>query len=154
MERLLSPFLTSGLIFGTLTLAQAAPLGSPQDYVLQTKYFCQANGVVVRNKQKIVSNGHGIDQVQFVSNPGKNQALVFGDKREYMIWPRVANGTFTKSLNILSRGNSGVYKVVQEVDMGESQKTKTSIGLSVKDGQGEARPVSCKIEMEWLKRVK
>ncbi|MGZ3742942.1 MAG: hypothetical protein ACXWRE_08655 [Pseudobdellovibrionaceae bacterium] len=155
MERKLNSILTSGLIFGTfVTSAQASPPGSPQDYALQTKYHCQANGVVVRNHQKLVSNGRGVEEVQFVANAGKNQALIFGGNREYMIWPRVANGTFSKSLNVLSRDSSGTYKLIQEVDMGENQKTKTSIGLSVKDGQGEIRPVSCRIEMEWLKRAK
>ncbi|HEY8272250.1 MAG TPA: hypothetical protein VIG33_15270 [Pseudobdellovibrionaceae bacterium] len=154
MERKLNSFLALGLIFGTFSSTQAAPIGSPQDYILQTKYLCQANGIVVRNKQKLVSNGRGVDEVQFVANAGKNQALMFGGKSEYMILPQVTNGTFTKSLNVLSRDRSGTYKVVQEVDMGETQKTKTNIGLSVKDGQGEARPVSCRIEMEWLKRAK
>jgi hypothetical protein len=153
MKHILSPILAFGLIFGTF-MAQAAPKGSPQNYVLQTKYICQANGIVVRDKQKLVSNGRGVDEIQFVASAGGNQALTFGSDREYMIRPRAANGTFMKSLNVLSRDSSGTYKIMQEVDMGANQRTKTSIGLSVKDGLGEARPVSCRIEMEWQKKVK
>lgn len=153
MERILSPILALGLFFGTLTV-QAAPAGSPQDYNLRTKYLCQTNGVVVRHQQATVSDGQDIDELNFVASPGRNQTLTFGGGREYMIWPRVANGTFTKSLNVLSKDTAGTYKIIQEVDLGSSQKTKSSISLTAKDQQGDDRPVSCKIEMEWVKKIK
>lgn len=151
MERLISPILSLGLIFGTFA-AQAAPSGSPKDFALQTKYTCQANGVVVHNKQKVVSSGQGIDEIQYVAGVGRNQTLTFGSEREYMIWPRAANGTFNKSLNVLARDKSGTYKIVQEIDMGDTQKTKTSVSLTAKDREGDDRPVSCRIEMAWTKK--
>lgn len=151
MERLMSPILAFGLIFGTLA-AHASPVGSPKDFSLQTKYLCQANGIVIHNKQKTVSDGRTLDEVKYVANAGKNQTLVFGSERQYMIWPRAANGTFGKSLNVLARDKSGTYKIVQEVDMGETQKTTTNISLSVKDREGDDRPVSCRVEMAWTKK--
>ena len=151
MERMLSQILALGLFFGTFAV-QAAPAGSPQDYNLRTKYDCQANGVVVRNKDLIVSNGQSLAEIQFTAKPGRNQALTFGAHREYMLWPRAANGTFTKSLNVLARDTSGVYKIMQEVEMGDSSKTKSNISLTTKDAQGEERPVSCKVEMEWISK--
>jgi len=151
MERIICPILATGLIFGTFA-AQAAPLGEPKDYALQTKYACQANGVVIHSQQKKLSDGQGIDEIQYVANVGRNQALTFGNEREYMIWPRAANGTFDKSLNVLSRDKSGVYKIMQEIDLGESQKTKTNVSVTVKDRDGEERPISCRIEMSWIKK--
>lgn len=151
MERLVSPILSLGLIFVTLT-AGAAPKGESQDYALRTTYVCQANGVLVQNKKQIVSDGHGVDEVEFVARAGRNQALTFGDDQEYMIWPRVANGTFDKSLNVLTREKSGVYKIIQEIDLGDSQKTKTNVSMNVKGVQGDPRHVSCRVEMEWIKK--
>ncbi len=154
MERLISSILALGLIFGTFS-ALAAPKGSPYDYALQTKYLCYANGVVVQNKQKIVSNGRALGEVSFVAHAGRNQTLTFRrGTGEYIIWPRVAHKGFGKSLNILSRKESGDFMIVQEIDMGDSQRTKTSINLSIKDEQEEARQISCRIELEWLKKVK
>jgi len=151
MERFIRPILASGLILGTL-VAQAAPTGAAKDFALQTKYNCQANGVAIHNKQKVISNGRGIDEVQFTAEAGRNQTLTFGEDREYMIWPRTAKGTFEKSLNVLSRDKSGTYKIVQEIDLGDAQKTKTNISVTVKDREGDERPVSCRIEMTWIKR--
>jgi hypothetical protein len=154
MGRKLNPIVALGLVFGIFMAAQANTKGRAHGFALQTKYLCQANGVLVRHKQKLVSLGQGNDEIQFVANAGRDQALTFGVAREYMIWPQVAKGTLRKSLSVLSRDTSGKYKVIQEVDMGETQKTKTSISLSVKDGQGKMRPVSCRIEMAWVKKVK
>ncbi|WP_413288616.1 hypothetical protein [Bdellovibrio sp. HCB337] len=153
MERMLSPILALGLFFGTLTV-QAAPGGSPQDFNLRTKYSCQANGVVVRNNKTVVSNGQGIDEVDFMARAGGNQALTFGRNREHMIWPRTAKGTFNKTLNVLSRDSSGTYKLMQELDLGATQKTTTRISLVAKDAQGDDRPVNCQIEMQWVKKTK
>lgn len=152
MERLFSPILALGLIFGTFTTANAVPAGAPKDFALQTKYSCQANGIIIHNKQKLVSNGRTLDEVKYVASVGRNQALTFGSERQYMIWPRAANGTFNKSLNVLSRDKSGTYRIVQEIDMGDTAKTKTAVSLTVKDGEGDERPVSCKIEMAWTKK--
>ena len=151
MERLYRPILAFSLIFGTLAV-EAAPAGAPKDFNIQTKYSCRANGVVIQNKQKVLSDGRGVEEIQFVATAGKNQGLTFGNDQEYMIWPRTAKGTFAKNLNILSRDKSGTYKIIQEVDMGETQKTKTSISLTVKDREGDDRPVSCRIEMAWVKK--
>jgi hypothetical protein len=151
MERLLLQFLALGIIFVTLS-AYGTPVGTPQSYNLSTKYQCQANGVVIHSKQALVSAGQGIDEVKFVAKPGRNQALTFGAGREYMIWPRAANGTFTKSLNVLAKDSAGTYKIMQEVDMGDSLKTKSNISLTTKDARGEDRPVYCKVEMEWVKK--
>lgn len=152
MERVLSPILAVGLILGTLTV-QAAPAGSPQNYALRTKYRCQANGILVRNKKAVVSSGQGIDEVSFEADPGDQQSLTFGRNREYMVWPRAASGSFRKSLNVLSRDSSGAYKIVQEVDMGDTQITKTNISFTAKDKQGDERPISCRIDMEWVKKT-
>lgn len=151
MERLLRLISALSLIFVTLA-AEAAPLGSPRDFRMQTKYSCRANGVVIQNKQKVLSDGNTLEEIQFIAHTGRNQALTFGNDQEYMIWPRTAKGTFTKTLNVLSREKSGAYKIVQEVDMGKTQKTKTSISLTVKDGDGDDRPVSCRIEMAWVRK--
>lgn len=151
MERLISPILSLGLIFGTFAV-QAAPTGAPKDFALQTKYTCQANGVVIHSKQKLISNGQGVDEIQYVASVGRNQTLTFGSEREYMIWPRAANGTFNKSLNVLARDKSGTYRIVQEIDMGDTARTKTSVSLTAKDREGDDRPVSCRIEMAWTKK--
>lgn len=153
MERMFSPILAISLFFGTFTV-HAAPASSPQDFNLRTKYSCQANGVIVRNKKAIVSNGQGIDEVQFLASPGGNQTLTFGPNREQMIWPRTANGTFNKTLNVLSRDSSGTYKIMQELDLGTTQKTTTNISLVAKDSQGDDRQVNCRIEMQWVKKTK
>lgn len=153
METIWSPILALGLFFGTLS-AQAAPAGLPQEYGLRTKYFCRVNDVIVHNKHIVVGLGQGVDEINFVADPGANQSLTFGNNRNYMIWPRVANGTFNKSLEVLARDKSGTYKIIQEVDMGDAQKTKSNISLITKDQLGEDRPVSCQIEMEWIKKAK
>lgn len=151
MERFCRPILAFSLIFGTL-VTETAPLGAPKDFSIQTQYSCRANGVVIQNKQKVLSDGTTLEEIQFVAKAGRNQALTFGNDQDYMIWPRTAKGTFEKTLNVLSRDKSGTYRIVQEVDMGETQKTKTSISLTVKDREGGDRPVSCRIEMAWVKK--
>lgn len=151
MERNLRQFLAAGLIFGT-PLCMAAPLGTPQDYRLKTNYLCQTNGVVVRNSDRVVSRGgNGFEEIKFSAYPGRSQALTFG-KREYMIWPRVTNGSFEKNLNVLVRDGKGKYRIVQEIGLGDAQKTKTNVALTVKQGTDQEKPVTCKIEMEWVKK--
>jgi len=151
MERKLRPILATGLIFVTLS-AHASASESPNNFTLQTKYSCQANGIVVRNKDKVLGSGDQLDEVKFLALPGRNQTLTFGD-RDYMIWPRAIQGTFGKSLNVLAKDGASGYKIVQEIDLGEAQKTKTSIGLTVKDHQGEEHPVSCRVEIEWKRKT-
>lgn len=153
MERTLGQFLAMGLFLGT-QICNAAPLGSPQEYGLKTHYRCQTNGVVVRNSDKVVSRGGSrVDEVKYSVAPGRDQRLIFGD-REYMIWPRITNGTFEKNLNVLVRDESGKYKIAQEIDLGDAQKTTTNVSLTVKRGTEQEQPVACKIEMEWVKKTK
>lgn len=151
MRQIFRPILALGLFFG-MSVALAAPLGEPKDYELQTKYGCQANGVPVYNKDRVVSDGLGIDEVQFTARAGQNQALTFGAERDYMIWPRTAKGSFNKALNVLARDKSGHYQIVQEIDLGDSQKTKSIVNLTVKDEEGAGRQVHCRIEMAWQKK--
>jgi len=153
MERHLSPFLALGLFFGTLSV-QGAPAGEPQDYLLATQYLCQTKDVVVRSGPALISRGRGIDELRYKAEAGRNQTLTFGSQRETMIWPRVAKGHFDKSLNILARGPSGAYHIIQEVDLGDAQKTRSIVRLSAKNHRGEVRPISCQIEMEWVKKTK
>jgi len=153
MARFKYSILSLGLIFVTAG-AMAAPAGVPQDYNLKTKYSCQANGVSIHSQNKLISRGDGIDDVVFVAQPGTNQALSLNG-RQYMIWPRVSKGTFDKSLNVLAKDSAQKYQIMQEIDLGDSQKTKTNIGVTVKDPRsGEEKLVSCRVELEWLKKTR
>lgn len=150
MERAVGQFLAFGLIFVTIN-AHSAPAGISNEFRLQTKYSCQANGVVVRHQDRIISRGEGFGEVKFVAAAGRTQALTFGDHRDYMIWPRVNNRSFNKSLNVMVKEKSGNYKIIQEVDVGDAKKTRTMIGLTVREGKEEF-PVNCKMELEWVKK--
>jgi hypothetical protein len=151
MGRLQYSILSAGLIFGTF-VAQASPSGNPQDYKLRTKYSCQANGITVHSKNKLISNGSTLREVKFTAPPGGSQALSLNN-REYMIWPRAIGTSFGKSINVLARdADTQKYRIIQEIELSDSQKTKTSVGVTVKDRQGEERLVSCQVEMEWLKK--
>jgi hypothetical protein len=152
MERKISPILSLGILFFNLA-AHAVPAGVPQDYNLRTSYSCQANGISVHNKEKVISSGETLNEVKFTAIPGGNQSLSFGEK-DYIIWPRAVTGTFTKSLNLLVRDSAQKYRIMQEIDLGDSQKTKTNISMTVRDRQGDERPVSCRVEVEWLKKAK
>jgi hypothetical protein len=155
MERNLRQILafgaSAGLIFVT-DICMAAPVGMPQDYRLKTNYLCQTNGAVVRYNQQVVSNGgRGVQEFKFSAFPGRNQTLTFGN-REYKIWPRVTGETFEKTLNVLARDEKGQFQIVQEIGLGNAQKTKTNVALTVKRGTDDEKPVTCKIEMEWIKK--
>jgi hypothetical protein len=150
MERMLYPILSAGLFFVTFQ-AWAMPAGNPEDYNLRTKYSCQANGVSIHSQNRLISKGESMNEVQFTAAAGKNQSLGLNN-RQYMIWPRVTHGSFDKSLNVLVKDQSQKYRIAQEIGLGDSQKTKTSVGVTVKDRQGEEHLVSCRVEMEWLKK--
>ena len=153
MARLQSQILSVVLIFAT-GQSMAAPAGSADDYNLTTKYSCQANGVSVHSQNKLISQGDSMQDVVFTAKPGANQALSLNG-RQYMIWPRVTKGSFEKSLNILAKDSSQKYQIMQEIDLGNSQKTKTNIGVTVKDRKsGEEKLVSCRVELEWLKKTR
>lgn len=153
MARLQSHFLSLALIFVT-GQSMATPLGAPEDYNLTTKYSCQVNGVSVHSQNKLVSHGDPMQEVIFAAKPGANQALSLND-RQYMIWPRVTKGSFEKSLSILSKDTSQKYQIMQEIDLGNGQKTKTNVGVTVKDRKsGEERLVTCRVELEWLKKTR
>lgn len=138
MERTLKQFLAFGLIFGT-HVSMAAPVGTPSEYDIQTSYRCQSNGVSVYNH---------------TSAPGRTQRIGFGQK-EYMIWPRVSAGNFEKNINVLVKDEeSGKYKIAQEIDLGDAQKTTTNVSMTLKRGTEQEKPVTCKVEMEWVKKTK
>ena len=152
MARFQLQFLSAVLIFVTSGAVVAAPAGNAEDYNLTTKYSCQANGVSVHSQNKLISQGDTMQEVVFTAKPGSNQALSLNG-RQYMIWPRVTKGSFEKSLNILAKDTSQKYQIMQEIDLGNSQKTKTNVGVTVKDPKsGEEKLVSCRVELEWLKK--
>lgn len=151
MERLKSPILSLVIFFGTFH-AQAMPAGQPQDYSIRTKYSCAAQGVTLRNKNALISDGTSIDDVVFTTVPGGIQSLSVGDG-QYLIWPRVKAGSFEKSFNLLSRQSDEKYRIVQEVELGDSQKTKSNVSMTLKDRLGSERVVFCRVEMEWIKKT-
>lgn len=153
MERFRCLILSAGLFLVTFQ-AHAVPAGSPQDYNLRTKYTCHTNGVSVHSRNKLISNGDVMQELQFTAPPGGSQALSLNN-REYMIWPRVISGSFGKALNVLVRdGKTQKYRIIQEMELSDSMKTKTSINVTVKDSQGEERLVACRVELEWLRKSK
>lgn len=150
MERFKSPILSLVLFFGSFQV-QAMPAGQPQDYSIRTKYSCAANGVTLRNKNTLVSDGTTLEDIVFTTKPGGVQSLSIGDG-QYLIWPRVKAGSFEKSVNLLSRHNDEKYRIVQEVELRDSQKTKSNLSMTLKDRLGIERVVSCRVEMEWMKK--
>jgi hypothetical protein len=153
MARFKYSILSAGLFFVTLG-AQAIPAGTPQDYNLKTTYSCQANGVSIHSQNKLISRGDSLREVVYTAAAGTNQALSLNG-RQYMIWPRVSKGTFEKSLNVLAKDSGQKYQIMQEIDLGDSQKTKTNVGVTVRDQKsGEEKLVTCKVELEWLKKVR
>ncbi len=151
MERFMGPILSLVLFFGTL-YARAVPAGQPQDYSIRTKYSCAAQGVTLRNNSALISDGTSVDDVVFTTLPGGTQSLSVGDG-QYLIWPRVKPGSFEKSFNLLSRLSDEKYRIVQEVALGDSQKTKSNVSMTLKDRQGTERVAFCRVEMEWMKKT-
>jgi uncharacterized beta-barrel protein YwiB (DUF1934 family) len=149
MELSFRQFLAMAVIFCTQSVL-AAPKGEVKDFTVKTVYQCHTNGVVVRHGAKAISGPKSYD-VKFVAQPGQNQSLTFGE-REYKIWPQVTNSTFNKSISVFVRDDSGKFNIAQEIMLGDAQKTKTTIALTVKEGTNQERPVTCGIEMEWVKK--
>lgn len=153
MEKWTSPILAAVLFFGTVfgSMAHALPQGSPEDYRLKTKYECETNGIPVHSKTRFL-NPHHEPTVRFTPMTGESPILTFGDK-DTMLWPKKTPGSFEKTLRVMTKTNRNQYIIAQEIELGESQKTKTRLSLTVKDNPtSEPLAVNCKVEMEWVKR--